>query len=264
MPTRYLKPGIRDSARLEALSLSPDAELLFYRLLVSVDDFGRIDARPLVIKANCFPIRLRATADKCMQWLKDLESVGLILLYEIDNKPFLQMAKWDNKPRAAESKYPPIPDDYIQLHTDAPLTVTVTVTETGCKQPDKHDLGRAQTFKAFWAKYPRKENKQKAQAEWMKITDELETIMAGLSRACISDDWQKEGGKYVPHPSTWLHNKRWQDEQPTAAELGYDPAVLSRLRAKVGPDVRPVDGGNFYDPGLQVRYSPTGERLLVI
>ena len=49
MPTRYLKPGIRDSERIEAIA-SPDAEILFYRLLVSVDDFGRTDARPLMVK----------------------------------------------------------------------------------------------------------------------------------------------------------------------------------------------------------------------
>lgn len=124
MPTRYLKPGIRDSERMEALSELPDAECLFYRLLVTVDDFGRFDARPLVIKANCFPLRLRANADNCMQWLKSLESVGLIQLYVVDNKEYLQIARWDNKPRAEKSKFPDPPTDVYNCPQMLPVTVT--------------------------------------------------------------------------------------------------------------------------------------------
>ena len=93
MPTRYLKPGIRDSERIDGVS-TPDAEILYYRLLVSVDDFGRADARPSMIKAACFPIRLRATVDKCMQWTKDLEKSGLLFTYEVDGKSYLQLTKW--------------------------------------------------------------------------------------------------------------------------------------------------------------------------
>ena len=52
MPTRYLKPGIRDSELIDGLSA--EAEVLFYRLLVTVDDFGRANARPSMVKAACF------------------------------------------------------------------------------------------------------------------------------------------------------------------------------------------------------------------
>ena len=104
MPTRYLKPGIRDSGHIEGLSDAPDAEILYYRLLVTVDDFGRFDARGDMIKAYCFPVRRRATADKCIQWLAELSKASLLLLYAVDGKEYLQIAKWDNKPRAATSK----------------------------------------------------------------------------------------------------------------------------------------------------------------
>ena len=144
MPTRYLKPGVRDSGRIEGLSEKPDAEILYYRLLVSVDDFGRTDARPLMIKALCFPIRLRATADKCMQWLTALADVGLIHLYEVDSKPYLQIAKWDNKPRAAFSKYPQPPSDVYSCPQmlpanrelkPKPITETSTVVHANPPEP---------------------------------------------------------------------------------------------------------------------------------
>lgn len=129
MPTRYLKPGIRDSERMEAIS-DPNAEILYYRLLVSVDDYGRTDGRPLMVKSLCFPVRMRATADKCANWLKDLERAGLLRIYEADGKPYIQIEKWDNKPRAEHSKYPEPPtlaDNCMQM---LPVTVTVTGTKT--------------------------------------------------------------------------------------------------------------------------------------
>jgi hypothetical protein len=138
MPTRYLKSGVRDSESID--KLSPLAETLFYRLLVTVDDFGRFDARPAMIKANCFPIKESVTLNKCKDLVSELKESGLIHVYESDGKQYLQMCKWDNKPRAQESKFPTPEYNDIQLytsvcntHTDAPLTVTVTETKTETK-----------------------------------------------------------------------------------------------------------------------------------
>ena len=104
MPTRYLKPGVRDSEAID--SLSSQAENLFYRLLVTVDDFGRFDARPAMIKASCFPIKDSMTINKCKDLIEELVNKNLISVYEVEGKNVLQMSKWDNVPRAKESKYP--------------------------------------------------------------------------------------------------------------------------------------------------------------
>lgn len=134
MPTRYLKPGVRDSEAID--SLTPLAETLFYRLLVTVDDFGRYDGRPAMVKAHCFPIK-DMTPAKCAALLEELHTAGLVHIYTTDGKPCLQMCKWDNVPRAKESKYPAPEDDCTHLYTSAskprtvlPLTETETGTET--------------------------------------------------------------------------------------------------------------------------------------
>lgn len=136
MPTRYLKPGVRDSEVIDACS--PLAECLFYRLLVTVDDFGRYDARPAMVKSHCFPIKESVSIKKCDELLAELERAGLIALYSVDGKPFLQMCKWDSPPRSKESKYPAPAGECMQMHASArsphahfPVTVTETVTETG-------------------------------------------------------------------------------------------------------------------------------------
>ena len=27
-----------------------------------------------------------------------------------------------------------------------------------------------------------------------------------------SEQWQRDNGQYIPHPSTWLNQRRWEDE----------------------------------------------------
>ncbi|WP_238587081.1 YdaU family protein [Pseudomonas veronii] len=78
---------------------------------------------------------------------------------------------------------------------------------------------QADLFPKFWALYPRKQDKAKALKAWakLKVTDELFSLITkGLSAQVVSADWVKEGGKYIPMPTTWLNGKRWEDEIPSA------------------------------------------------
>lgn len=166
MPTRYLKPGIRDSELID--QLSPMAEALFYRLIVTVDDFGRADARPSMVKAACYPIKEAVTADVCEDLLGELAAVGLVDVYAVDGKPYLQLRKWDNAPRAKASKFPApahgcahvyasgnenesttahtctqVHADARSPHTDAPVTVTGTETENRKPEPSAERAPRS-------------------------------------------------------------------------------------------------------------------------
>lgn len=70
-------------------------------------------------------------------------------------------------------------------------------------------------FDRFWSEYPRKEAKQAAKAEFEKLkpTEELLlTMLEAIEKQKQSTQWQESGGQYIPHPRTWLHNKRWEDE----------------------------------------------------
>jgi|TARA_Y100000310_G_C20682915_1_gene817109 hypothetical protein len=82
------------------------------------------------------------------------------------------------------------------------------------------DLKAQESFKDFWELYPRKINKQKADSNWKKI-DELEhvAILAALRVYQFSEEEQ-----YIPHPATWLSQKRWEDQQGTSKEA---PDILS-------------------------------------
>jgi len=74
-------------------------------------------------------------------------------------------------------------------------------------------------FAEFWSAYPRKVAKPEALKAWIKIKPDDETvasIMAGLAAAKQSRDWTKDEGQFIPHPSTWLNQRRWEDQLETA------------------------------------------------
>lgn len=68
-------------------------------------------------------------------------------------------------------------------------------------------------FDRFWEYYPRGEGKQKAIQAWDKLKpdeDLLRNMALGLMRQLQSPDWQRGIG--IPHASTWLNQRRWEDE----------------------------------------------------
>lgn len=56
-----------------------------------------------------------------------------------------------------------------------------------------------------------------------------------IERAMTSEDWQKEGGKFIPYPATWLGARGWEDEIAAPPLEGAVSEVTARnLRALRG------------------------------
>lgn len=67
----------------------------------------------------------------------------------------------------------------------------------------------------FWPAYPKKVAKEaarKAAAKVLAAGADPAEVMAGLEAARASEQWTRDGGRYVPHPATWLNGRRWEDE----------------------------------------------------
>lgn len=82
-------------------------------------------------------------------------------------------------------------------------------------------------FSRFWEQYPRKVAKQDALKAFTKIikTQEdvekfMSVLMASLSWWKIQPSWTKDGGKFVPHPATWLNRGSWEDSKDNKYEGG--------------------------------------------
>lgn len=105
MPNRILKESICTSDNLDMLTAFQ--ETVFYRLIVNCDDYGRLDARPKILTSKLFPLK-EIRVNQIEDALRALASAELVMLYEVDGKPFLQMKKWDKHQtiRNKKSKYP--------------------------------------------------------------------------------------------------------------------------------------------------------------
>ena len=80
-------------------------------------------------------------------------------------------------------------------------------------------------FERFWSAYPRKQNKERARRAWKKLNPDVELcriMSAALERDKQSDQWRRDGGEYIPHPSSWLNGRRWEDEHGTVVPA-YEP-----------------------------------------
>ncbi len=86
------------------------------------------------------------------------------------------------------------------------------------KNIKKNDLSN--NFNIFWGAYPRKVAKSDAEKAFNKINPDeelLRIILDAISKATKSEGWLKESGKFIPHPTTWLNGKRWEDEVTVTA-----------------------------------------------
>jgi hypothetical protein len=104
MPTRMLREGILSSDKVD--TLNSDEEVFYRRLMSIVDDFGRSEADPRLLRAACFPLRVeRISTESINKWLSACQHAGLVTVYTVSGKTYLQFENL-GKPRSEKSKYP--------------------------------------------------------------------------------------------------------------------------------------------------------------
>ena len=75
-------------------------------------------------------------------------------------------------------------------------------------------------FEDFWKVYPRRVSKQTALKAWMKLKAD-ETLTRKIIedvRCRIEGEWRGRDVQYIPHPTTYLNQRRWEDEGEQSSE----------------------------------------------
>ena len=69
------------------------------------------------------------------------------------------------------------------------------------------------TFEQWWKMQPRKVAKDKARKLWQKMTDTERDLAIEVMPYHV-EHWRasKTEAKFIPHPPTWLNQRRWEDE----------------------------------------------------
>lgn len=232
---RNIKPAFFMNEDLVELPFQD--RLLFIGLWTLADREGRLEDRPKRIKMEVFP----ADDVDVDESLTRLASTGMLVRYEVGSGRYIQIVNFlkHQRPHGQEkdSEIPPFQGD-LQPRSEPVTTKVVTkysqgdskhalIPDTGYLIPDtpltdtpcpslarkRADVG--DRFDTWYASYPSKVGKKRAQQafekiDWRKV--DMADVMSALEQHKVSEQWTKDGGKFIPHPATWLNGERWNDE----------------------------------------------------
>jgi len=232
---RTIKPEFFLNEQLASCEIAD--RLLFIGLWTQADRAGRLEDRPLRLKAALFPYD-DLNID---QALGRLTNAGLIVRYEGHSAPLISIPTWEKHQqphiREKDSELPPPPG------VTGSGTVLAPVEPVGRegKGTDQEGKGTGTALRAgfdrFWARYPKKVGKDAAWRIWQrqKPGDDLTNQMiAAVDRQVQQPQWLKDDGQYIPNPATWLNQGRWNDEpvrvQSPARRSDVPDEVETRLR----------------------------------
>lgn len=136
---------------------------------------------------------------------------GKFSVFTVNNYSDYQCANTESNKQVTQNQHSANTDPYIKNNKEVKNTPYT---------PQGGDAISPQ-FDTFWSAYPKKTGKADARKKFEKlVTDEstLSAILKSLEYLKTTEQWQKENGKYIPYPATWLNQKRWEDEtaQPPA------------------------------------------------
>ena len=174
--------------------LSSFEEVLFHRILICGDDDGWITGHPEELKPILFP-KWDVRPSQIKAALRKLFSEGLLSTAQCDGRTSVRPICWDWQTEAAKPK---------------PKAVGTQMSKA-----------MEARFDRFWAVYPRKVGKGAARRKFaqLKPDDALtDRMIQAVEKAKQSQQWTRDGGQYVPHPTTWLNQERWEDDIQPAQE----------------------------------------------
>ena len=103
---RLFRAGLADSDAVAGLS--DFAFRAYTLLLIASDDAGRLDRRPLSLRAELFPVGRHADcrSEQLVKHLAELREARLIVCYEFATKPYIQITKVQRYGSSLYSRFP--------------------------------------------------------------------------------------------------------------------------------------------------------------
>ena len=209
----------------QVASLPFEWRLLFVGLWTQADREGRLEDRPQRLKASLFPYD-DLSID---HGLGCLVNAGLIIRYEGNGQKLIMLPTW------AKHQQPHIRESVSKLPAPDAGTVPDWFEPVG-REGKGTDQGRStgalrDRFERFWSEYPRKTAKDAAWKEWLKRSPDdalTELMISKVREHKASPQWTKDGGQFIPHPRTWLHQGRWEDESIERAPVTRGGGVMAQ------------------------------------
>jgi len=230
MPDRIIRDELLRSHRYVTLS-SDTCRLLFVHLILCADSLGNAEATTTSLTLTMMRSIDETTAAKLVAELADAD---LIRVYESGSKRYVHIPRFRQRLRYIKGKHPRPPaaiecnemKELLRKARPPSDRGPTTVGRSEEKRSEKNPSANADAcgFDEFWKAYPRKKDKQDALKAWKRIAPDEDLrarVMSAVALQKQSMEWQKDGGRFIPYPSTWLNGARWDDEvEQTGAVAG--------------------------------------------
>lgn len=229
-------------------SLRPNAKLLYAEIQALADATGYCWARNETL-GHHFGIAAK-TVSSLVSQLAERGYITVEVVRDPETNAVMERRIWVDTPRIEASQPPlkiehtPMPEnedtpplkieqynnlkDSSNIPPKAPQGGRRIKTLRKKAEPKEAPDWKPDRFTGFWRYYPRGQAKQAAIRAWDRLqpSDELIATMAqALKRQVASEDWQ--AGIGIPYASTWLNNRRWEDESRARPERRGEPAEPS-------------------------------------
>lgn len=220
MPDRMIRDELLTSERYWSATI--EAQRLFIHLLLKIDDVARFSGKNYTIRSACFPGQAIEPA-KIEKLLAELQDIDLIRLYEVNGERFIFVPRFKQRLRFPKSKYPAPPKEISDIPEEKTDVSQAQDSLKSGSSPQKRSEEKrseekntlAQGFARFWDAYPKRVSKGRAEKAFTSLKPNeqlLGSILSALERAKTSVQWQRDDGRFIPHPATWLNAKGWEDE----------------------------------------------------
>lgn len=233
---RMFARAIVGSARF--LRMPASSRLLYYDLGVAADDDGVVEAFAVMRSTGASEDDLRVLVSKQFVRVLNDDLVAVILDWKQNNQirkdryrpsiyhdALISLGLLEQKASAG------LPcdnqnSDFGNHPVNQRLTQYRGGKESAISSPSAQNAGKGNdtSFSTFWNAYPRKAGKGAAQKAFAKVRAPLDILLSALEAQKRSDQWNRDGGQYIPYPATWLNQRRWEDEPPAQPEKEAEPA----------------------------------------
>lgn len=197
--------------------LTPQARLLYIGMITLADDDGRLVGDPSYLRGQVFPYDSSMTIDDVILLRNEILTAGLIDSYKIDNFDYIQHPNWSEYQVIRGDLYKPskLPDRNGRVTKPLRTRNKNVIQDKLSKDKLSKDNNIYRTnFEIFYNSYPRKIGKENAYKVWVRLAplEELsKKIISSVAEHLKTEQWQ-EDVRFIPHPATYLNQKRWEDE----------------------------------------------------
>lgn len=212
---RMFSKSITNSSQFLMMPVS--SQNLYFHLGMNADDDG-----------FCEHFALMRMTDSKPDDLKILNAKGFVTVF--DDKVLI-ITDWKENNYLRSDRY--TPSKYLDIYKDEierlPFGIPkvdklatqvrlgkdrignkTTVIKT--KKPEPYSDER---FTFFWNEYPNKVGKGKAWESWIKLQPSNELarkIVQAVRKYKTTTSWKKDNGQFIPHASTFLNQRRFDDD----------------------------------------------------